>query len=128
MMCNCLDSAEGRTLSKTTEISTDRERTLQQSSAFLNVLNILSNWTQTTPVWIIRFCTLKSSHGARLVSHFPDACIQTRQLKQSQRASELSADQTEATVLTVNTHTVCLLSKRDDGRITYTHTPTHTHL
>lgn len=59
--------------------------------------------------------------------HFPDACIQIRQLKQSQRASELSADQTEATVLTVNTHTVCLLSTRDDRRITYTHTLALTH-
>uniref|UniRef100_A0A671VQK0 ClpB family mitochondrial disaggregase n=1 Tax=Sparus aurata TaxID=8175 RepID=A0A671VQK0_SPAAU len=90
-------------------------------------LNILSNWTQTTPVPIIRIYTLKSSHGALLMRHFPDACIQIRQLKQSQRASELSADQTEATVLTVNTHTVCLLSTRDDRRITYTHTLALTH-
>uniref|UniRef100_A0A671VP00 ClpB family mitochondrial disaggregase n=1 Tax=Sparus aurata TaxID=8175 RepID=A0A671VP00_SPAAU len=67
------------------------------------------------------------SHGALLMRHFPDACIQIRQLKQSQRASELSADQTEATVLTVNTHTVCLLSTRDDRRITYTHTLALTH-
>lgn len=30
-------------------------------------------------------------------------------------------------MLTVNTHTVCVLSTRDDRRITYTHPHTHTY-
>lgn len=48
---------------------------------------------------------------------------QSRQWKQSQRDSWLSEDPTEATVLTVNTHTLCMLS----AQITYTHTHTHTY-
>lgn len=48
--------------------------------------------------------------------------METRHWKQSQRAAEL----TEATVLTVNTHTVCLLSTGDDRRITYSLSHTYT--
>lgn len=71
-----------------------------------------------------KHCTLKSSDIAAVMSHFLSFCMQTGQWKRSRRATELSAKQTEATVLTVNTHTVCLLSTWDDRRITYTHTHT----